>query len=465
MNVILVMSDSYRRDHVGAFGNDWIHTPALDRFVAQSTAFENFYAGSLATIPQRTDMFTGLYSFVDRPWQEMKPDDVVLTELLQKRGVETYMAADTPHLFRSTRLSFTRGFNAFHWTRGSEGDFWWSDGYAEGDYREPDGKGRIRIDPETWKRMRAQGQRRTMEMDWVTPQTFQAGIDWLTHNHMRKSFFLYIDTFDPHEPWDPPRWAADLYGADPNMEPYAWAEYGAAKMYGKKQLKQLQALYAGECTVVDRWFGRLVETVDLLGLAEDTMIIFVSDHGHYLAHPNDGGMVGKAHGYRKSDGLANYKDGEKGHFSPQLDSVARPVLIVRAPGQKVGAVRKEMVQPVDLMPTVLETLKQRVPSGLHGKSLTPLLAGQDVDWRDCAVTTSFKGQPQISDARWLYGLGLHADDAPQLFDRRSDPNQTADVLSEHVRVARRLHRRLMAILRELGSDEDWVSALDARLPS
>jgi len=464
MNVILVMSDSYRRDHIGAFGNDWIHTPALDRFAGQATAFPHFHAGSLATIPQRTDMFTGKYSFVDRPWQEMKPDDVVLTELLQKRGVETYMAADTPHLFLSTRLSFTRGFNAFHWTRGSECDMWWSDGYAESDYRDPEGKGRIRIDPERWKRMWAQGARRTMEMDWVTPQTFQAGIEWLTHNHMRKSFFLYIDAFDPHEPWDPPRWAADLYGADPKMEPYAWAEYGAASQYGKKQLKQLQALYAGECTMIDRWFGRLVETVDLLGLAEDTMIIFVSDHGHYLGHPNDGGMVGKGLGWRKKDGYGLWSGEKGGVFSPLLDSVSNPVLIVRAPGQTDGVVRNELVQPVDVMPTVLDTLNQRVPKDLHGQSMLPLLDGKDVDWRDAAITVMHENLAQISDRRWLYGLLPDASE-PKLFDRRTDPDQTTDVLAKHPRVARRLHRQLMAELRNLGSDEDWVSALDAHLPS
>jgi hypothetical protein len=56
MNIILVMSDSFRRDHIGAFGNQWIKTPALDRFAGQSVVFPHFRMGSYATIPQRTDM-------------------------------------------------------------------------------------------------------------------------------------------------------------------------------------------------------------------------------------------------------------------------------------------------------------------------------------------------------------------------------------------------------------------------
>ncbi|GAF97564.1 unnamed protein product, partial [marine sediment metagenome] len=234
--------------------------PALDRFAGQSVVFPHFRIGSFPTIPQRTDMLTGRFSYAYRPWQPLEPDDVVLTEVLASKGVATYCAADTPHLFRSAQLTFMRGFEGFHWSRGSEGDIWWTDYYGESDYRPPTGKGRIRLSQRdrarAFKRIWSQGRRRTREMDWTTPQTFQAAIEWLTRNYRRKSFFLYVDTFDPHEPWDPPRWLTDLYDPDYKGEPYAWAEYGAASQYGKRELRHMQALYAGECTMVDRWFGR-----------------------------------------------------------------------------------------------------------------------------------------------------------------------------------------------------------------
>ena len=462
MNVILVMSDSFRRDHIGAFGNSWIKTPALDRFASQSTDFPNFRMGSYATIPQRTDMFTGHFSFHDRPWTALKPDDVVLAELLAKKGIATYCSADTPHLFHSGMVTFMRGFDAFHWSRGSEGDMWWSDFYNEQDYRPPTGKGRIRINPDRYKKLWSQGRRRTNELDWVTPQTFQAGIEWLTRNYRRDSFFLYIDTFDPHEPWDPPRWARDLYLPDAKGRPYAWAEYGSAKQYGKEELRHLQALYAGECTIVDRWFGRLMDTVDLLGLSKNTMVIFLADHGHYLGYPNDGGQIGKATGYRKSDGKMAYRDADV--FVPLLDPISNPPFMVRMPGQDKSSTRNEIAQPPDVMPTVLEVMGVKRPRNLHGKSILPLLKDKTVPWRSTGITALHKNFIQITDKRWLYGVRPAPDrKRPKLYDRKTDPNQKRDVLKKNPGIARRLHRKLVSEMRSLKVPPDWIDAVDSKL--
>ena len=457
MNVILVMSDSFRRDHIGALGNKGAKTPALDRFAAQATDFPNFRVGSFPTIPQRTDMITGLYSYPTRPWQALEREDVVLAELLSKKGVATYASADTPHLFHSGGMTFMRGFDGFHWSRGSEGDIHWTDYYGEADYKSPTGKGRIRFKEEAFKGIWSQGRQRTHELDWVTPQTFQAAIEWLTHNYRRKSFFLYVDAFDPHEPWDPPRWARDLYLPDAKGSPYAWAEYGSAKQYGAYELKHLQALYAGECTMIDRWFGRLMDTVDLLGLAENTMVIFLADHGHYLGYPNDGGQVGKHLGYLRGGKMAG---ADADVFVPLLDSVSAPPFLVRMPGQTTGKVCSGLAQPVDVTPTVLQFLKARVPKGLHGQSLLPLLAGKKQTLRSTAVTAWHEQFAQISDRRWLYGVWIH-DHAPKLFDRKADPNQKRNVIKKHAAVARKLHRKLIAELRQLGAAEDWVNRLDA----
>jgi len=459
MNVILVMSDSFRRDHIGAFGNDWIRTPALDRFAGQSTVFPNFRMGSYATIPQRTDMLTGRFSYADRPWQALKPDDVVLTEVLAAQGVSTYACADTPHLFRSAQLTFMRGFDGFHWSRGSEGDIWWTDYYAEQQYQPPTGKGRVRLNPERYRALWSQGQQRVREMDWVTPQTFQAAIEWLTRNYRRDDFFLYVDTFDPHEPWDPPIWARDLYLPDAEGVPFAWAEYGSTDQYGAGELRHLQALYAGECTVVDRWFGRLMDTVDLLGLASNTMVIFISDHGHYLGYPNDAGQIGKATGYRTTDGKMAQADADV--FTPLLDSVSNPPFMVRMPGQTRGRTSGILAQPPDVMPTVLDFMRIDTPSTVEATSLLPLLEGGKVTARSMAVTACHNAFAQISDRRWLYGAWVH-DNPARLYDRRTDPDQKRDVLAEHPDVAQRLHRKLISEMRDRGAPEAWVKRLDEK---
>ncbi len=459
MNVILVMSDSFRKDHIAALGHSWMRTPNLDRFAADSAVFPNFRVGSFPTIPQRTDMFTGKYSYPERPWQPLKPDDVVLPEILSQKGISTYMAADTPHLFRSAAMTFTRGFDGFQWIRGSEGDIWWTDYYGEADYREPTRKGTIRLSEKQYRKICSQGNNRIKEMDWTTPQTFQTAVEWLTRNYRRDNFFLYIDTFDPHEPWDPPRWARDLYLPDAKGVPYAWAEYGSVSQYDKSKIEHLRALYAGECSIVDRWFGRLVDTVDLLGLAENTMIIFLSDHGHYLGYPNDGGQIGKFFGYRKSDG--KYAFDEADVFIPLLDSVSTPVFMVRTPGAK-GRVCRKQAQPVDVMPTILEYMGAKVPADVHGQSLLPLLHGEKPAFRTCAVTARHGDLMQISDNRWLYGAWVH-NGGPKLYDRKADPDQKRNKIKENPDVASRLHRKMIGELARLEAPDDWIGKLDAKL--
>jgi arylsulfatase A-like enzyme len=462
MNVIFVMSDSLRRDHIGVIGDKGIKTPALDKFAAEAVDFPNFRMGSYATIPQRTDMFTGRSSWAERPWQPLEPDDVVLAEILSEAGVSTYLAGDTPHIFRMG-LTFMRGFDGYHWSRGSEGDIWWTDYYEEAAYTSPTGKGRVRFGEDRYKPLWAQGRRRVKELDWTTPQTFDAAIEWLTRNYRRENFFLYIDTFDPHEPWDPPRWVSDLYDPDYEGEPYAWAEYGSVKQYGEKELKRLQSLYAGECTMVDRWFGRLMETLDLLELRENTMVIFMSDHGHYLGHPEDGGQVGKHTGYRTSDG--KMADADADVYMPLLDSVSNAVFLARLPGQSAPASRPEIAQPADIMPTILEYFGLTRPASVQSRSMLPLMRGEDPPasnpWRNAAVTAQHNHFAQITDKRWLYGTWAY-DNPPRLFDRETDPAQSRDVLSAQPQIAKELHRQLVARMRELDAPSEWIAKIDEK---
>ncbi len=87
MNVIVLMNDTVRRDHVNAYGltapwrnpaggSEFIHTPALDQLASESLMFDNFYAGSYPTIPTRYDLWTGSFGFPHRPWAPLDPDDV-----------------------------------------------------------------------------------------------------------------------------------------------------------------------------------------------------------------------------------------------------------------------------------------------------------------------------------------------------------------------------------------------------
>jgi arylsulfatase A-like enzyme len=93
---------------------------------------------------------------------------------------------------------------------------------------------------------------------------------WLEENVECQPFFLYVDTFDPHEPWDPPQWYVDLYDPGYQGEEVIYPQYAPCDFLSEAEVKHCRALYAGEVTMVDAWVGKLLNRLDDLGLREDT---------------------------------------------------------------------------------------------------------------------------------------------------------------------------------------------------
>ena len=121
MNIIVVMSDTLRYDHLGCHGNTWIRTPHIDAFSKRCMVFDRAYQASFPTIPTRTDMMTGRLTFPFRGWTPLPEDEVILSELLTDAGYVTMLLCDTPHLVRDGH-QFDRGFLGWEWIRGQEGD-------------------------------------------------------------------------------------------------------------------------------------------------------------------------------------------------------------------------------------------------------------------------------------------------------------------------------------------------------
>ena len=119
-NVILIISDTLRRDALSCYGGSWIHTPHLDRFAEQAVIFDNAYISSFPTVPLRNDVLTGRYTFTYKPWSPLDDDAVTLQETLSKAGILTSLVVDTPHPFRS--YNYQRGFAAWQVIRGQEND-------------------------------------------------------------------------------------------------------------------------------------------------------------------------------------------------------------------------------------------------------------------------------------------------------------------------------------------------------
>ena len=121
MNVIVILADSLRVDHLGCYGNKWIKTPNLDRFAKEATVFERAYSEGLPTLPTRTAMFTGRYTFPFRGWQPLQPNDLPIAEILWSQGYKSALITDVYHMHKPG-MAYERGFDFVQFIRGQEGD-------------------------------------------------------------------------------------------------------------------------------------------------------------------------------------------------------------------------------------------------------------------------------------------------------------------------------------------------------
>lgn len=444
-NIICLCLDSLRRDHLGANGNSWISTPNLDRFAAQATVFDRAYIGSCPTIPCRTDFFTGTTTWPQRGWTPLPREAPVLSTIFGGRGYTTALIADTYHLFRDGHY-FDRGFRTWQWIRGQEGD-----------RCIPDLSHAVTL-PAAPEKLRNAERLRTIylpkvaerhsEADYFAPQTMTTAVRWLERNRSVEPFFLWIDEFDPHEPWDPPQHYVDMYDRGYTGEEVIAPRYGPADYLSPAELRHVRALYAGEVTMVDRWVGRVLAAIDDCGLRERTIVVVFSDHGHYLDYPGDQGLIGKP--------------------APLFEGVAHQNLMLRHPaGLAAGQRFSTLVQPVDLLPTLLDLTGGERSTTWEGRSLAPEMLGNSAPGREVAISIQHRSAPTITSADWSFVFVPDSvagrppgDETNQLvkpgggrwqsmlFDLRTDPLQQHDVLADHRQEARDLYAAFAAFLRE-----------------
>ena len=121
VNVILIMLDSLRRDHLGSYGNDWIQTPNIDALAADSVVFDEAYPESLPTLPVRNALLSGRHCGPELGWGPMREGDIRLPEILAKGGYTSAFVTDVYHMMKPG-MNFHRGFHAWRWIRGQEQD-------------------------------------------------------------------------------------------------------------------------------------------------------------------------------------------------------------------------------------------------------------------------------------------------------------------------------------------------------
>ncbi len=457
MNVILLVNDTFRRDHLGCYGNDWIKTPNLDAFARRAGVFDQYYIGSYPTVPNRWDVAVGRYGFPTRGWEPLQPEDRTMAQMLSSAGVHTQMIWDTPML-GAHDYNYTRGFKGVYFSHGQKGDPWITN---------PDLPVRFGAQPHKIKNVKSlDGYLRNHfdrrhEREYPVARTMSDAIEWLETNHNHDRFFLYVDMWDPHEPFDCPWYDYELY-ADPDYkgDRITYPQYGRATYMTEAEHQDVRALYAGGATLVDRWVGRFLDMAERLGLFEDTLIIWTTDHGHLFGE----------HGLHGKPGA------EMGRLYEETTRI--PLLVHHPDGIGAGQRIRGIVQPADILPSVLDFMNVPVPQGVEGKSFIPLMRGEAPDGPAYAFSNRYPqnaatvggaafdgwvGSGRVVEPGTVTGdewtaICMPAGLPSELYNLKADPHQNHNVIGDYPEVAERMKQAWLTFLREHGATEARISA-------
>lgn len=435
-NVLVIVLDSLRHDYVGAYGNTWIRTPAIDALAKESLRFTRAFPEAMPTVPARRSLMMGrrVYPWHDwRPtrnlpgspgWTGLSADTTTWLKSLRRHGYWTGYVTDNPFLgfspewrgFRSTLSRFVR---------------------VEGQV------GRIRS-PRTvseqevlrWlpRGMRSERYLRGMrqhlanvagardERDSCAARVFGFGIETLMRAMQHKPFAMVVDCFDPHEPWTPPQKYLDLYGGRhydgswPGNVQYAHADYMAPAA-----VKRLPTVYGATVTLADAWLDRFLDRFYASNLAQDTVVVFLSDHGIMLG---DRGWTGKP----------------ALELHPELIQV--PFMLRDPTGRMAGQTSPYFVSPHDVGPTLLRMTGVPTPDDMNGVDLSPLLAGGRPRLRRHFCFGGYANHWYYRDDRWAL-IADGNDSGRELFDLDKDPGEQTSVASDHPKLLAEIYHRVL----------------------
>ena len=463
-NVILVVFDSLRKDCIGAYGPaPWgpVHTPHFDALARESLMMTRMYPESLPTLPTRRALYTGrrVYpfhnadfhlkgDFVGAPgWGPIPEEQPTLAELLSEAGYRTALVSDVYHMFKPSK-NYWRGFDQWTFLRGQEKD----------PYRSGPRLTQEQLD--YWLPRQLQNENtvsfiqqcimnihdRTREEDYFAPRVLKAAAEWLEQNQDADRFFLTVESFDPHEPWLVPQHYRRMYLRDDGPEQVK-SGYEDTLQLDEVLLQRTRANYYGNVSLCDRWFGHFMESLRVLGLLDDTLVVFTSDHGDYLG----------AHGLFLK-GVAPFEE------------VYRVPLVLRGPGIEPGTVVDEPVSLVDLGRTLTSLLlgaEHGDAFGGHGRDLSGLLqaAPRDDtgahrsgtgDAESVGAFAEFHGQRLAYTQRivWRgrYKYVFNGFDRDELYDLETDPHELTNLaaLPEHAGLAREMAAAMWREVRRTG---------------
>lgn len=495
-NVIVVMLDTLQFNYLGCYGNTRVKTPHIDRFATEGVVFENAYTEGLPTVPCRRAMLTGRYTLPVKGWSQLDVSDTTIADLCWGQPIDSYLIHDSGP-FRLPKFGYSRGFDKVFFLHGHETDHQYyaqdelGGGLKAEDYYEDHvmekadeilGENVMRPLMNQVECHLKERQYWKSDGDQHAAQIMKEAVRNLERVDRNKSFFMWIDCFDPHEPWDAP----SVY--DPDLKcPYD-PDYEGKDMflpiqghvdglYTDRELEHIRALYAEKVTMVDKWFGHLMNNIRTLGMEDDTLVILVSDHGSPMGKGEHGhGIMRKCRPW------------------PYEELVHVP-LIMHVPGIEGGKRIKSFVQNVDVTATIMDALgelgtPQKASdfgfptydtSEMQGISLLPVMRGETDTVRDCAIAGYYGMSWSLitedySYVHWLVsedvkdsvdciagsgtemkeemwtctaGAKVQVPDHDELYDRKADPFQLNNIADQNPDKAREMLQQLKLVIGEI----------------
>lgn len=434
-NILWLCTDQQRFDTIGALGNSLVNTPNIDRLAAEGVSFSNAFCQSPVCSPSRASFLTGRYPRTTRcrqNGQQIPADEILVPKIFRDAAGYTCGLAGKLHLASCSgdkverRIDDGYADEHFHWSHHPQPNWGEKNAYQQWLHDKGLTWDKIYDNPPADSPFIRHGvPAEHHQTTWCAEKT----IDFIHENRSGKRWFFSFNCFDPHHPFDPPPEHLSKY--DPSGMPlpkyregelenkpvfqqldHEWAhnnpgEFHAGAMTDDDR-RNVTAAYYAMCELIDDQVGRILDALDEAGQRENTIVIFMSDHGEMLG---DHGLYFKGP-----------------HF---YDEAIRVPLILRYPGHfKENHRVNALIELVDLAPTLLEAAGIDPPSDrLQGKSLLPLLKGETNTHRDaifCEYYNSWTHRSAYATCLRTTTHKLvryHATDEGEFYDLESDPGE------------------------------------------
>jgi len=406
-NVLLIMTDQHRKDAIGAYGNPVIKTPNLDALAATGVRFDNCWVQHAACMPSRACIFTGRYPMAHRVRQNGVPlpeHETTLAHVFARNGYRTGGAGKfhfLPHYPYRSPLPMMEnhpepyyGFQEFHLGEdGRSGEHWvWLQRNHPEYHKVPDHKIPLELHNSHWSASHT--------------------IDFMRHCVKQdEPFFAFCSFVDPHHSYNPPSPYKEMYRKEDMPQPITKeGELADKPPKIQKAMKRREGVrddvahnrtqYYGEVTFIDDSIGRILKTLDELKIRDNTLIVFIADHGDMLG---DHGLYFKGVAY------------------PQSASVP---FIVNWPGHVgTGKVVEGIVQEIDVLPTIFDLVGLETPPGVQGRSQAQLLTTDATDTGyEYAYIEHAGSDYTLRSLTWRFTL-YPGNDYGELYDLEADPHE------------------------------------------